>query len=53
MRPRLADKFQTNVFPVKKHMKNAAPINESFSSHWKILQLKESKFEKKTVIPYH
>ena len=47
MRPRLADKFQTNVFPVKKHMKNAAPKNESFSSHWKILQLKESKFEKK------
>ena len=47
MRPRLADKFQTNVFPVKKHMKNSAPKNVSFSSHWKILQSKESESGRK------
>ena len=47
MRPRLADKFQTNVFPVKKNMKHGSSKEISFSSAWKILQSFETKSGKK------
>ena len=33
MRPRLIDKFQTNVFPIKKHMKCASKTKKFKFSH--------------------
>ena len=38
LRPRIADKFQTNVFPVKKNMKHSPSKDGSLSSAWRILQ---------------
>ena len=38
MRPKIADSFQTNVFPFKKNMKHGSSKDGSLASAWRILQ---------------